>query len=359
MVKTFADILSQDEINYILQLPDVLSNKSNLDNISNGAIKFNLTLPSEILNKLQETLGISFMEKTVIPMRWIKGDTAPHIDTGDKFLNTYLVYLNSSQGKLVLDDMHYPITQNTGYIFNEGVRHETINTGSEPRLMIGPMSENVVAIGAASFIYYYSNQVNADNTINAIAQNTANYVVGYFTQGNIGFTETWAIASSSTGTSTGDVTNGTLLAGPGIYYLYPALPLTGRSTVPYQSQICPAAPYNATNFTPANSVEFATLQNYARTQPQYPWNTGSNAQQIYRSQQNITYFNNINQQTQAIRTANGIVGNQPYPQFKTQAERLMYIQGMTLTAARNKMTGQNPSGPAGVPCSTIYQIINS
>jgi hypothetical protein len=67
----------------------------------------------------------------------------------------------------------------------------------------------------------------------------------------------------------------------------------------------------------------------------------------------------LNQKTQAIKTANGSTGNVPYPQFKTQAERLMYIQGQALTAARNQITGQNPSAPAGVPCSTIYGIINS
>jgi hypothetical protein len=128
---------------------------------------------------------------------------------------------------------------------------------------------------------------------------------------------------------------------------------------PYGQREYPAPPYNATNFTSANSVEFSTLQNYARNSPNYPWATGSNAQQIFRSNQNVSYFNGINRQTQSIRTANGTTGAQPYPQFKTQAERLMYIQGMTLTAARNQITGQNPSAPAGVPCSTIYQIINS
>lgn len=129
---------------------------------------------------------------------------------------------------------------------------------------------------------------------------------------------------------------------------------------PYGQRECPAPPYNATNFTPANSVEFSTIVSYAKTQPQYPWNTGSNAQQIYRSKQNITYFNTINQQTQGIKTTNILTNNTiPYPQFKTQAERLMYIQGQSLTAARNQITGQNPSGPAGVPCSTIYSIIYS
>jgi len=128
---------------------------------------------------------------------------------------------------------------------------------------------------------------------------------------------------------------------------------------PYNSQVCPAPPYNATNFTSANAPVFSTIVSYANNSPNFPWNTGSNAQQIYRSQQNVTYFNNINQQTQAIKTLNGTTGTIPYPQFRTQAERLMYIQGQALTAARNQVTGRNPSGPAGVPCSTIYGIISS
>ena len=122
---------------------------------------------------------------------------------------------------------------------------------------------------------------------------------------------------------------------------------------------CVNPPYNATNFTPANNNVFNTLVKYAKTQPQYPLNTGSNASQIVASKQNISYFTAMNQQTQAVRTQNNIIQGHQYPQFKTQTERLMYIQGMTLTAARNKITGQNPSAPAGVPCSTIYQIINS
>jgi hypothetical protein len=128
---------------------------------------------------------------------------------------------------------------------------------------------------------------------------------------------------------------------------------------PYLTTLCPAPPYNATNFTEANPIVLSTLISYANNSPNYPWNTGIDAQQIYRSKQNVSYFNTLNQQTQTIKTANGSTGNVPYPQFKTQAERLMYIQGQALTAARNQITGQNPSAPAGVPCSTIYGIINS
>jgi len=136
---------------------------------------------------------------------------------------------------------------------------------------------------------------------------------------------------------------------------------------PYGQTVCPAPPYNATNFTSTVSTDPATLStinnliSYASTQPQYPWNTGSNAQQIYRSQQNISLFNFYNQQTSSIKAANMAGGSSfqmPYPQFKTQAERIMYIQGMSLTSARNQITGKNPSAPAGVPCSTIYEIIN-
>lgn len=128
---------------------------------------------------------------------------------------------------------------------------------------------------------------------------------------------------------------------------------------PYGQRECPAPPYNATNFTSANLSTFNTLQQYARDSPNYPWNTGTDAQQIYRSRQNIVYFNTLNQQTQAIKSVNGATGQIPYPQFKSQAERLMYIQGQALTAARNQITGVNPSGPMGVPCSTIYGIIYS
>ena len=123
------------------------------------------------------------------------------------------------------------------------------------------------------------------------------------------------------------------------------------------SRIPESPPYNATNFTSANNAEFSILQSYANNAPNYPWNTGTNAQQIYVSHQNISYFSGLNQQTQYIKSFND--PTKQYPTFKSHAERLMYIQGQSLTASRNRITGQNPSAPAGVPCSNIYEIINS
>lgn len=118
-----------------------------------------------------------------------------------------------------------------------------------------------------------------------------------------------------------------------------------------------STPYNATNFT--TGPIFNTIKGYGNNCPNFPLNTGTDAGQICRSRQHISYFNGLNKQTEDIRTVNGANGIKDYPQFKSEAERLIYIQGLSLTASRNKTTGRNPSAPMGVPCSTIYQISNS
>ena len=143
--------------------------------------------------------------------------------------------------------------------------------------------------------------------------------------------------------------------------------------MPENQQVCPAPPYNATNFTPPvysnpstialhQPAVYSTLIYNALTQPQYPLPTGSNAQEIYRNTQNISFFTAMNKDTLYAKAT-----NTQYPQFRSEAQRLMYIQGQTMVAARNKFTGLNPSipvgsigpiGSAGVPCSTIYGIIS-
>ena len=117
-------------------------------------------------------------------------------------------------------------------------------------------------------------------------------------------------------------------------------------------------PYNATNFTSDNPI-YQTLQAYANTQPQYPLPLDSGESQIKLYAQNVSYFTALNQKTQEIKTLNINTGSKvPYPQFKTQGERIMYLQAQTLTAARNKISGNNPSLPAGVLCTSLYDIIN-
>ena len=129
---------------------------------------------------------------------------------------------------------------------------------------------------------------------------------------------------------------------------------------PYQELTPVAPPYNATNFTAENGPVYSTLQSYAHNSPNYPLPQDSNQDMVQRNRANIAYFVNMNNQTAYIKNINNTTPNTlPYPQFKSNQERMMYIQGMAMTAARNAFTGQNPSSPAGVPCSTIYGIINA
>jgi hypothetical protein len=157
-------------------------------------------------------------------MRWIKGDTRPHIDVGaSNFQNTYLLYLNDSPGELIVDSQSYPIQANTGVIFNEGIHHETQGTENAARLLIGPMNELAEPVGIPTTIFYYPTEADAQNDTNIIAaQNT--YIVGDAEiDPPVAY---WRIASNSTGTSPQNVVyvNGDTLNADGDYYLYPAAP---------------------------------------------------------------------------------------------------------------------------------------
>jgi hypothetical protein len=156
-------------------------------------------------------------------MRWIKGDTSPHVDVGaSQFENTYLLYLNDSPGELIVDSQTYPIEANTAFVFNEGLSHETQHTTSQPRLLLGPMNELAQPVGA-SVTFYYPSETDAVNNTNLIIA-YGNYTIFAVS----GYTH-WRIAYTSTGPSPQNVvyTVGNTLTGNGItdfYYLYPAAP---------------------------------------------------------------------------------------------------------------------------------------
>jgi len=146
-ITKYENILSQEDIGYLLNLQEVKQAREDIDSKDIGKIYFSIELPPKIQQKISQIFNINV---TKVPMRWIKGDTPPHEDKGmTTFMNTYLIYLTDSQGSFVVDGKTYPITQNTGYVFSEGLKHETINTGSEPRLLLGPMSEQGFAVGSS------------------------------------------------------------------------------------------------------------------------------------------------------------------------------------------------------------------
>ena len=224
MESLFSNILSTEDINYLKQLPEVLEAKAKLDTYTSyGRVYFSISLTNSIRSALETHLGLDLSNVTTIPMRWIKGDTLPHIDTGmAKFERTHLVYLNSCPGEFVLDTTEYPILENTGYVFNEGISHKTLHTDMVPRLMIGPMSEQAFAVGGN--LTYYPSETDALFNTNILG-GSYGYIVGiadaFGTNG--GYTH-WRIASNSSGTSSQSevYNNGDILIGDGTYNLYPS-----------------------------------------------------------------------------------------------------------------------------------------
>ena len=138
MTISLHQVLSSEMIERILQLPDVQSHKLQVDKETSGSVYFSIQLDEDLRTQIQDAFGISLQGLRKIPMRWIKGDTKPHIDRGsDDFDHTYLVYLTDSPGQFVVGDETYAITQGAGFVFQEGIRHEAKDTGNRPRLLLG------------------------------------------------------------------------------------------------------------------------------------------------------------------------------------------------------------------------------
>ena len=202
MSSTISNVFSNEDVQYLLQLPEVLASSAKLSpSSSSGAVYFKIPLTETIRTVLQERLGLNLSGVSEIPMRWIKGDTAPHVDSGPSdFEKTFLVYLSSSEGEFVLEGDSHPIVANTAFVFNEGLEHKTLGTGSIPRLLVGPMNELAEPVGGYPIYYYndyataYSDGILGVGGPNAIAGNSTNYILGFVTSGSIGSYTAWRIA---------------------------------------------------------------------------------------------------------------------------------------------------------------------
>lgn len=154
----FSNVLTQEDIDYLNNLPEVLYAKARLSTTT--VQYFKVALTDSIRTALTERFGVNVSNVSHIPMRWIKGDTAPHIDRGaSNFENTYLVYLTNSEGSFTLEDTSYPITENTGFVFSEGLKHMTQGTGSVPRLLLGPMNEFAEPVGTTAICFLEGTQI--------------------------------------------------------------------------------------------------------------------------------------------------------------------------------------------------------
>ena len=221
MASIHTNVFPSDVLDQLQQLPEVLSAKERLD--TNEMVYFTIPVTDTIRTAIHATLGLDLSTVYSIPMRWIKGDTAPHVDvTSQAFEYTHLIYLNDSPGELVVGDESYPIRSNTAFVFHEGIPHETRHTGEIPRLLFGPMSEQVLPVGAPS-ISYYSTEADALTTTNSLGYSFT-YVVG--DGGPFGGFTSWRLASNSSGSSPQNIVyvNGSTLIADGSYFLYPAAP---------------------------------------------------------------------------------------------------------------------------------------
>jgi hypothetical protein len=207
MSGSIQNIFTASDLEYLNNLPEVLEAKALLNN--RKVAHFSITLPESIRSTLQERLNLDLSTVSKIPLRWIKGDTPSHIDTGaSPFEHTYLVYINDSEGSFVLGNESYPIEANTAFVFSEGIHHKTEGTGLEPRLLIGPMNEMAEPVGGTTTsIYYFATKYDADNATVSIAYNTIpNYLVGDISSGTIGTITSWRISTVfTTGTSPANV----------------------------------------------------------------------------------------------------------------------------------------------------------
>jgi hypothetical protein len=222
MVSQVANVFSNEDIAYLLQHPEVVEARVRLG--SSGSVYFSINGTNTIRDVLQSRFGIALTGK--VPMRWIVGDIAPHADVGaSEFENTHLVYITDSTGDFLLDTTAYPIEANTAFVFQEGVNHSTQNTGTEPRLLVGPMNEHGQPVGSAP-IYYYPSEADALASTNLYGYSFT-FVVGSPGSGEPfgGYTH-WRIASNSTGSSsqTNVYANGTTLNSDGVYFMYPGVP---------------------------------------------------------------------------------------------------------------------------------------
>lgn len=215
-------ILDMNEINELFNNSDVISNKEKLS--TQNIVKFSISLSNEIKNKIENSLSIHLSD--TVPMRWIKGDTLPHIDKGESnFENTYLIYLTNSSGTLIIDESHYPIVAGNAHVFSEGIEHSTINTENNERLMIGPMSENGFKVGIAGSIYYFLNKTDAETFSNIIFTNNSITIENIDSNINITLSNvsSWFMLNSNDLiTQSGPYVTGHTFDPNINYYLYPA-----------------------------------------------------------------------------------------------------------------------------------------
>ena len=249
-------IFSTEYLAELLALPEVVVAREKLTG-AQKQVYFNTPLTDTLRSALLP-IGLDLPTST-IPMRWIQGDTASHVDSGPSvFEKTYLVYLTDSPGEFILDDTVHPITANTGFVFNEGIKHETRGTGTEPRLLLGPMNEFGQAVGLSPINYYsdYASAVAQSGNFLGYGGSAIGSAIGGNTTDYSTWGSSWRIASW---TGSGPPPSGVYSTGFDIYtlgnfsyVLYPSAPcfLEGTTVLCYR--------HGVEGYVPIESIKCGT-----------------------------------------------------------------------------------------------------
>ena len=229
-IQIIKNVFTEKELESLNNNKIVIENRDLLLQSGESSISFTLDLDKTLKKKITTLFNLSCMEYiNEVPMRWILGDIQSHKDIGTtKFNKSHLIYLTTNQGNFVVENNSYPITANTAFIFSEGVHHKTENTGTEPRLILGPMNEFMSQVGLVGLVSYYPNQSDALSQTNSLG-NGAAYTVGDCGPAVYGIYNYWKIASNSTGSSSQSnvYSIGDNLNNDGSYFLYPYIPESG------------------------------------------------------------------------------------------------------------------------------------
>jgi len=228
IINMMHNVLSFTEISDILNHSIVKTHRASLSD-HQKVVKFSFPLSDDMRNKLSTRLAMSLPH--TVPMRWIKGDTPPHTDKGEKhFSKTHLIYLTNSIGRLFIDGQSYPIAAGDAHVFSEGLVHGTVGTENNERLMMGPMSESGFGVGVEpSKIIFFSSKSNAESNTDPI--NGLDYGLPM-----MDYIELWMVYKNEGGENPtqngGPYPAGTQLNPTGTYWVYPYTPPQTPTLIP-------------------------------------------------------------------------------------------------------------------------------
>ena len=151
------NVLTSDQISSICDMNEVqcaLNELNNNDLPGYQKVKFEIVLPTDVKARLEQTFGLDFSEVVNFPCTWARGDIQTHtdaeykdgLDIEHKFKFTNICYLSNSSGNFIVNGQPFPIKAGNTIQFEYGLEHNSKDT-PEPRLMIGPFSENMCSLG--------------------------------------------------------------------------------------------------------------------------------------------------------------------------------------------------------------------